>query len=45
MNLENKIDLARVQNSQANFNGAGKGNNEIGALDASAGSVLNFFLV
>ena len=44
MNLENHIDLARVQGSEANFNGAGSGLNTIGALDASNGSVLNFGL-
>ena len=42
MNLENKIDIARVSGSKANFDGSGKGNNQLGALDATAGSTLNF---
>ena len=42
MELVNTIDVARVDGSQANFSGSGKGNNQIGALDAKHGSTLNF---
>ena len=42
MNLVNNIDVARVDGSTANFSGSGKGNNQIGALDAKHGSTLNF---
>ena len=42
MELVNNIDVARVDGSTANFSGSGKGNNQIGALDAKHGSTLNF---
>ena len=45
MNLDNNIDIARIQGSTANFNGAGNGSNHIGAMDVSQGSTLNFGLL
>ena len=42
MELANVVDIARVDHSEANFSGSGKGNNQIGALDAKNGSTLNF---
>ena len=45
MNLVNNIDVARINGAKANFNGAGKGHNHIGAMDVGKGSELNFGLM
>ena len=45
MNLDNRVDFMRAQNSNVNFNGGGAGNNWVGSLDAGSGANINFGLL